>query len=143
MEKPKSLRTALETALPELRDNPDKLHLYITNGQVETHKGTLGHTDHYTLTLLITDFVGNIDVLKVAIINWLQTNQPDILGQGSVIPNAFTFEADLNGHSSADLLIELKLNERTTALIDEHNNVHVTHPAEPQRDTDLATTLGL
>ena len=143
MENPKSLRAAIESALPEIRDNPDKLHLYITDGWVAAHKATLGHTNHYTITLLITDFVGDIDVLKTIIIHWLQTHQPDILLPGQVIPQAFTFEVELLGHDTADIVIQLKLNERTTALIDDDGNVHISHPPEPQRDTDLAHAIGV
>lgn len=142
MDKPKSLRAELEKHLPELKDNPDKLHLYITDGRIDAHKATLGHTTHYTLTLLITDFIGDIEVLKTVIIHWLQTHQPDILLPGQTPPQSFAFEAELNGHSSADLLIQLKLNERTTALVDDAGQIRISHPPEPQRDTDLAATLG-
>ncbi|MDR8269221.1 phage tail protein, partial [Acinetobacter baumannii] len=34
MNKPQSLRRALKNAVPYVRDNPDKLHLFVDNGSV-------------------------------------------------------------------------------------------------------------
>lgn len=34
MNKPQSLRRALNSAVPYVRDNPDKLHLFVDNGSV-------------------------------------------------------------------------------------------------------------
>lgn len=142
MQKPKSLRLAIENALPEIAANPEKLAMFIENGRISANKGTLSHTENYTLTLLITDFVSNLDVLKTSMINWLQIHQPDILGAGAVAENAFTFQADILSHDTADVLIQLRLSERVNAMIDENRQIHITHPKEPQLTPDLTGVLG-
>lgn len=142
MKKPESLRRAIEAALPEIAANPEKLSMFVENGRVEGNKGTLSHADRYTLTLLLTDFVGDIDVLKTSIINWLQVNQPDILGAGAVNPDAFTLQVDILSHAAADILIQLRLTERINAKIDEQQQIHISYPAEPQHATDLTGVLG-
>ncbi len=41
MNKPQSLRRALNNAVPYVRDNPDKLHLFIDNGSVVATGGSV------------------------------------------------------------------------------------------------------
>lgn len=142
MQKPKSLRVAIENALPEIAANPEKCSLFVENGSVSANKGTLSHTDRYTLSVLITDFVGDIDVLKTAVIHWLQTNQPDILGAGKVAENAFRFQCDILSHDTADVLIQLQLSERVNALFDENRQIHISHAPKPQHIADLTGILG-
>ena len=142
MEKPALLRAEIERHLPEIAQNPDKLTMFVSAGRMVAHKATLSHETRFTLSLLITDFTGSQDILNTIIINWLQTHQPDILGPGAADPNAYTFEADLLGHGAADILIELKLTERTRALIDDARNIHIDHPPEPTHKKDLLGILG-
>lgn len=142
MEKPASLRRAIEQALPELAAHPDKLTLFVSAGRIIAHKATLSHSTEFTLSVLITDFSGDQAVLRTAVIDWLHTHQPDILGPGATNPQSFTFEADLLGHDTADILIELKLSERTRALIDDNRNIHIDHPREPTHNQDLVGILG-
>ena len=143
MEKPASLRAAIEKSLPEIGQNPDKLTLFVGNGHIRAYKATLSHTAEFTLSLLITDFTGNIDVLHTTIVHWLQTHQPDILGPGNTDPAAYSFEADILADNSYDILVELKLSERTRVLVDDNGNVQIDHPAEPQHKTDLTGILGI
>lgn len=142
MEKPASLRAEIERHLPELAAHPDKLAMFVTEGRVIAHKATLSHETKFTLSLLITDFSGNIDILHTAVINWLHTHQPDILLPGAVDPRAFVFEAEILNAQTADVLIELKLSERTTALVDESGRIEIAHPGEPQHIGDLCGIIG-
>ena len=142
MEKPNSLRAEIIKHLPELAENPDKLTMFISNGRIIAHKATLGHTTEFTLTILITDFTGDQNILRTVIIYWLQANQPDILQPGQTPNDAITFDADILSNDSVDLLIQLKLSERTTALIDDEHKIHISHPAEPQHINDLTGILG-
>ena len=72
MEKPNSLRAEIIKHLPELAENPDKLTMFISNGRIIAHKETLGHTTEFTLTILITDFTGDQNILRTVIISRLQ-----------------------------------------------------------------------
>lgn len=142
MEKPEKLRAEIEKHLPEIKKNPEKLSMFIMPGRVVASKGTLSHETRFTLSILITDFVGDLDVLNAVIINWLQDNQPDILGPGDTDPNAYTIEAEILGAHSADVLIELKLTERTTVLVDDDGNIEIGHPRNANRK-DLMNALGI
>lgn len=142
MEKPASLRAAIERSLPEIAKQPEKLTMFIGQGRILANKATLSHTAKFTLSLLITDFTGSIDVLQTAIVHWLQTHQPDILGPGDTDPTAYTFEADILSDNSYDILVELKLSERTRALVDDAGSVKIDHPPEPQHKKDLVGILG-
>ena len=143
MQKPKSLRQAIENALPEIAENPDKLAMFVQQGYISSNKGTLSHTKNYTLTLLITDFTSDLDILETVIVHWLQTNQPDILGAGQTERDSFKFDVDILSHDSADVLYQLKLSERVVALHDEETaQIHITHAPEPQHIQDLTGILG-
>ena len=141
MEKPALLRAEIERALPELAQNPDKLTMFITNGRVLAGKGTLSHETAYTLTLMIADFSGDSDVLHSAIIHWLYDHQPDILSPGRVDADAYTFEADILSDNTTDLIVQLKLTERTTATVNGSGEVVIKHPRNANR-SDLMAVLG-
>ncbi|MFV2029811.1 phage tail protein [Neisseria sp. S1] len=137
MEKPASLRDALAAALPELRNNPDKLAMYVVDGKTIANKHTLGHKISYRLNINITDYADGLDKLNVAVIAWLQVNQPDILGPGSVPADSYVFEADILDDKTADIAIVLRLTESVLALIDDDGKINITHRREPQLKNDL------
>ena len=63
MEKPALLRAEIEKHLPELKNNPEKLTLFVQNGRVFGNKHTLGHEVRYTLALMIDGYTGDTDIL--------------------------------------------------------------------------------
>lgn len=141
MEKPASLRAAIAAAAPELAANPDKLALYIIEGRVKATKAALSHNIGYRLNINITDFAGSINRLNIAIINWLQTNQPDILGPGAADPDAYVFEVDILSGGSCDIAIVLRLTESIRALVDDAGQIHISHRPPPQHKNDLTWPL--
>mgnify|MGYP002771150115 CR=1 FL=1 len=59
MNKPRSLRHALNKAVPYVRNNPDKLHLFVDNGSlVATGASSMSWEYRYTLHAVIEDFSG-------------------------------------------------------------------------------------
>lgn len=142
MQKPETLRAEIEKHLPEIAANPEKLVMNITNGKIIAGKDTLSHSTLYTLNIYISDFSGDIEILKTLIIHWAQENQPDLLGAGNTPNNqSFSFEADILAHGSYDLLIELPLSERTLAQKDRQNRIAISHPRNANR-SDLETAIG-
>lgn len=142
MEKPALLRAEIQKHLPELRQNPDKLTMFVTNGQIIASKGTLSHETKYRLSIMITDFVGNIDVLNAVVIAWLQEQNPQIIGPGATTPTDYSFEVEILSNNTCDILIELNLTERTAVLTDGAGNIHIEHPRNANR-RDLMNTLGI
>ncbi|KFK93369.1 MULTISPECIES: phage tail protein [unclassified Serratia (in: enterobacteria)] len=131
MLKPKSLRHALNNAVPVLRDNPEMLRIFIDSGSIAaTLAASLSFENRYTLNIMVTDFQGDIDLLLVPIEAWLRENQPDIMTTDEGKKHGFTYIADINNDESHDISISLKLTERT--LVKEVDRaLHVSHAPEP------------
>jgi len=140
MEKPALLRAEIEKHLPEIKNNPEKLTLFVQNGRVFGNKHTLGHEVRYTLALMIDGYTGDTDILNAVILNWARRHQPDLLAPGHVPDNAYRLEADILDNRSCDLLIELALSERITVTADHSGQVTVRHQKPPTED-EMANIL--
>lgn len=140
MEKPALLRAEIEKHLPEIKNNPEKLTLFVQNGRVSGNKHTLGHEVRYTLALMIDGYTGDTGILNAVILNWARSHQPDLLAPGRVPDNAYRFEADILDNQSCDLLIELALSERITVTADHSGQVTVRHQKPPTED-EMANIL--
>ncbi|EGL3014907.1 phage baseplate assembly protein V [Escherichia coli] len=78
--KPQSLRHALNKAVPYVRNNPDKLHLFVDNGSlVATGASSMSWEYRYTLNAVIEDFSGDQNLLMAPVLLWLRDNQPDAI----------------------------------------------------------------
>lgn len=132
MYKPKSLRAALNDAVPVLRGNPDMLRIFIDNGKLASTLATsLSFENQYTLNVIVEDFPGDIDLILVPIQAWLRVHQADIMTTDEGRKKGFTYFADINDNDSIDLSISLMLTERT--LVKEvGTQLHVEHAPEPQ-----------
>ncbi|UQY43284.1 phage tail protein [Mixta hanseatica] len=116
MNKPQSLRHALNKAVPYVRENPDRLHLFVDNGSlVATAAASISWEYRYTLNVVVTDFTGDQNLLMAPILYWLRDNQPDALQNPDEREKLFTFEVDILGNGACDLSLNLKLTERVLA----------------------------
>lgn len=135
MNKPQSLREALNKAVEYVRANPDRLHLFVDSGaSVATSAASVSWEYRYTLNVVITDFTGDQNLLMAAVMYWLRINQPDALQNPAERDRLFTFEVDILGNGACDISINLKLTERVIA--EEVNGVTevraVPEPDEPE-----------
>lgn len=143
MNKPQSLREALNSAVPYVQQNPDRLHLFVDKGaSVGTSAASLSWEYRYTLNVVITDFTGDQNLLMAAVMYWLRTNQPDALQNPNERDQLCMFEVDILGNGACDISINLKLTERVIA--EEVNGVTevraVPEPGNPF-ETDEAWTV--
>ena len=116
MNKPQSLRHALNKSVPYVRENPDRLHLFVDNGSlVATAAASISREYRYTLNVVVTDFTGDQNLLMAPILYWLRDNQPDALHNPDEREKLFTFEVDILGNGACDLSLNLKLTERVLA----------------------------
>ncbi len=116
MNKPQSLRHALNKSVPYVRENPDRLHLFVDNGSlVATAAASISWEYRYTLNVVVTDFTGDQNLLMAPILYWLRDNQPDALQSPDEREKLFTFEVDILGNGACDLSLNLKLTERVLA----------------------------
>lgn len=113
MNKPQSLRSALNKSVPYVAANPDRLHLFVDNGQlVATSAASMSWEYRYTLNVVVTDFTGDQNLLMAPVLFWLADYQPDALQNSAEREKLFAFEVDILGNDRCDISINLKLTER-------------------------------
>lgn len=132
MKKPIDLRAHLTRWVPDLRANPDKLHVIIEKGAIATRLGEgFGFEYRYTVQLIVTDFVEAANVIVVPLLVWLQTNQPDLLMDPVRRDKAISFEAESSDNELFDISITLELSERVL-VSSVPTGYQCTHLDEPQ-----------
>lgn len=128
MIKPDSLLDTLSKSVDFIRQNPDKMHIFIKNGRIVSTLGpSLSFEYQYTLNLLVTDYSGDTNLLVVPILFWLRKNQPDMLTHDS---DGVLFESDILNRQQSDIDISLKLTERVIVEMD-GNQMNIRDIPEP------------
>ena len=138
MQKPALLRTAIEKAVPELAANPENLGMWVVQGSVKIRKKTLGHTQSYRLCIGIVDLDSQTqDRVTLAIINWLQEWEPDLNVRAG--DDGLTFEVDVLGDRTVNILYTVHLVEEVMVKVDQHNTVtEIRYRKPPQEYPDLS-----
>lgn len=131
MIKPQLLRHALEQTIPELISNPDKLLMFVEDGQiVGTGAQSASFEYRYWLTMILTDFAYPLDVLIVPIMDFVRRNQPEIVENPQRRENSIQFTTEQLNHDTADIQIKIRLTEAVRVV--EENGVNlINHLAEP------------
>ena len=112
MEKSRSLRSALESALPEFRREPDRLRMWVEDGAAQHRQtATLAFAFRYRLNVLLVECATDLALVALPLFRWLRVNQPDLLAPGR---DGFTFDADILDNKTADVLIQLELTDCVT-----------------------------
>lgn len=133
MNKPDSLREHLLTAVPGLKENPDRLLMFIDQGKVRcTAAIGLSFEYAYSLQIILTDFAGHPDSVMLPILGWLRSHQSELLVNLDKSAEGLKFEADILDRSKVDLSITLPLTERVIVERQTDGSHTVTHAAEPQ-----------
>jgi hypothetical protein len=131
VKKPEDLRRHLEANVPEFKEHPDKLHVFIEKGSVSCRiGGGISFMYRYTLSLLVTDYSRHADTLFIPINAWLVQNQPDLLQNPDKLAHGYRFEAEILDHTTADISIELDLTE-SVVVTQENGRYQAEHLAEP------------
>lgn len=132
MNKPNSLRDHLLAAITELRNDPDRLLIFIENGKVRcTTAAGLSFEYEYNLQMVITDFAGHPDSVMIPLLGWLRINQHELLANHDTNKEAIQFDAEIMANDLVDLSITLPLSERVIVKLLEDGTLDVTHPDEP------------
>jgi len=129
MQKPDQLRRLLLQAVPSLRDNPERLALYVDAGTIAARAGSLSFEYRYTLNLVVQDFVGDRNAVIVPVLAWIAEAQPDLLARPDSQP--FTFEAEILDGQAVDLSITIPLTEGVRVVTPEGGGYQVRHLDEP------------
>ena len=119
MNKPQSLRRALNKSVQLVRENPDKLHMFVDKGAVvATGAPSISWEYRYTLNVVIVDFSGDQNLLMAPILQWLSINQPDGINNPELREKLFSFEVDILRNDICDISIDLQLTERVVVSTD-------------------------
>jgi hypothetical protein len=138
MNKAATFRRAIADAVPALKTDPDKLLVFVDAGNVvATAAPSLSFEYRYTLNVIVTDFAGDADAVFVALIVWVQVNQPDLLANDDNRKSGIAFEVDHLTQSTCDLSIKLKLTESVVVGKDGNGVQTIKHVDEPVYEWNL------
>ena len=109
MQKMKSLRKALNDAVPQILNNPEMMRIFADEGNIDARLAdSLSHEKNYTLNVIVCDFVGDPDLIFVPVAVWLRENQPDICTLDEGRKKGYRFQMDLNDGDNVDISISLQ-----------------------------------
>lgn len=132
MKKPEQLRLYLLHAIAELKHNPDRLLIFVDDGKIRhTHAQGLSFEYHYTLTLVLTDYAGDLAGITIPLLDWLKVNQSELFANLEKTGEGLPFEAEILSNHTVDLVIKLPLTERVIVK-KQGEQLHVDYPPEPQ-----------
>lgn len=134
MLKAELLRHAISQILPDFQQNPDKLLMFVDDGQiVGTGASSASFEYRYWLTVIVTDFVYPLDVLIVPIMDFVRRNQPDIVENPSRRENSIQFTTEQLNNDSVDVQIRIRLTESVRVQEKDGENL-INHISEPPLD---------
>ena len=137
MYKPDSLRALLTAANPELARDPDRLVVFIDEGNlVATFAPGLSFEYRYVLNLVLTDYAGHPDAVMVPLLIWIQEHQSELLANPDN-RGRISFEADVLANDRVDLSIKIPLTERVGTHKRTDGGYDLVHYPEPQLESTL------
>lgn len=130
MKKPTELRKAMMARLPELKNDPARLVIWVEDGAVKARQ-TEDHSFAfaYPLSVLLREISTDIAIIAHAINRWLRVNQPDLLAGGS--QDSFKFETDILDNGRADIMFTLELTECVRVTEEEDGSWSIEYLDEP------------
>lgn len=133
MYKPDSLRKHLSSAIPALKKNPERFHVFADQGHlVATGTGSFSFEYQYRLNLIMTDYSGDPDAMMVPLLSWVAVHQVELLANPEKRQAGLRFEVDFNNNKTVDISLELDLTEKVIVTQDDKGRLSARHQPEPQ-----------
>jgi hypothetical protein len=129
-----SLRALIESAVPELARDPERLIVMAHDGQaVSTLAGGLSFEYRYSAAITVLDYTGHTDALFVPILAWVRVHQSELLGNPDTQRGGIEFSVEHLNTSAVDIGIRVPLTERAIVQADATHPTRytITHPQEP------------
>ncbi|WP_272516668.1 phage tail protein [Providencia sp. PROV209] len=131
MKKLSSIKERLCQKIPYLKENPEKLYLFVDDGSIiATYEPSLSYEYSYSLNIIIEAFPDDQNIIFAVVLEWIKEHQPDILANPDKRATGIRFEADILNSQSANISIDLKLTERVIVAMKE-GKYHVEAVNEP------------
>lgn len=133
MQKPQQLKDFLVSSISELKINPDRLLVFVDEGHLRsTLANGLSFEYAYKLTLILTDYAGDLAAISVPLLDWVRTHQSELLTNLDQVKNAISFEAEILANDKVDLVVQLPLTERVIVKQQDDGSLNISYPEEPQ-----------
>lgn len=135
MWKLQSLRQIIETAVPDLKRDPERLIVMANDGRaVSTLAGGLSFEYQYVAAITVLDYTGHTDALFVPILAWVRVHQSELLDNPQSQARGVEFTVEHLNTAAVDIGIRVPLTERAivTSDADHPTRFNVKHPAEPE-----------
>ncbi|MDC7683279.1 phage tail protein [Asticcacaulis sp. BYS171W] len=118
MKKPDLLRAAIVARNPDLKNNPEKLAVFIRSGSVSARYSTeaKGYQYSYPLTIHVRDFAGSVDHIVMPVLLWVRDHQPDLLLNHTSAEQVLNLSVDFLDAKTVDIDLTLNLTESTTII---------------------------
>jgi hypothetical protein len=131
MIKPNLLREMIVKHEPFFSQNPDRLEVFITKGNlIATGTQSASFLYQYQLDVLALDYPNPIDNLSIPILAWARKHQLDLLLNPERRKEGLRFDVDLLSNDTADILFSIPVSERVVVSREEGQLV-ATHIDEP------------
>lgn len=113
MLKPNLLRQVIVEQIPQFKQNPDLLEVYITDGGIQaTGTQAASYLNEYQIQVLAMDYTGELSALSLAILTFARKHQPDLLFNPDKRANGIRYKADILDTEKIDVLYTIKATER-------------------------------
>lgn len=143
MKKAHSLRAFLANAVPNLREQPERLKMFVESGHVvSTGSDSLSFEYRYTLRAVLLDFANDLDILTVPVLLWLREHEPELLNNKDRRTNDLRFEVEVINAAALDLVVQIDLTERvvvTSEVVETQTRLTARHPDEIYLPAPYAT----
>jgi hypothetical protein len=121
-----------------LKTNPDKLLVFVDAGKIyATAAPECSFEYRFTLNVSVTDFADDVDALFIALIVWVQANQPDLISNEDNRRGGVAFEVDHLTQTTCDVSIKIRLTESGVVETNARDARTVSHVDEPAYEWNL------
>lgn len=142
MQKPQQLKDFLISSIPELQINPERLLVFVDEGHLRsTLANGLSFEYAYKLTLILTDYAGDLAAISIPLLDWVRVHQSELLANLDQVKNAISFEAEILANDKVDLVVQLPLTERVIVQRLDDGSINISYPEEPQYQKVQDSTL--
>lgn len=136
MKKAEQLREHLTKRVRFFADNPDRLVMFVENARViPRYAPNLNFVYNYPVTIGVESYSGNPDIVTVAIIEFLQTHQRDLMQNTDLVKDMIEMNAEFLDHQNYDLSYKVTLRESVAVTvnsdIEDDGRYDIEHVTEP------------
>jgi hypothetical protein len=134
----------LTRAVPGLAQDPERLFVLHEKGNIVVRSGGPSFIQKFTAQVILLDVpLDHLDAVVVALVFWLQRQQPELLENSSSAEVAIPYELEQLDRETCDFRCDLQLTELVSVLPRPAGGFDVLHRDEPDRDPNFPALDGV